>query len=78
MRALESHLKCGNSLRVNSLRNHSLIWLRTLSQVDEKGNRAGVAGSYSLTLGGSQPEGDAANGIQTKDFTIAGTQEIPC
>jgi beta-glucosidase len=50
---------------------------RTLSQVDEKGNRVVMPGTYSLSLGGSQPEGDAANGIQTKDFIIAGTQQIP-
>lgn len=50
---------------------------RTLSQVDEKGNRAVVPGQYRISLGGSQPAGDAAAGVQTKGFTIRGTQEIP-
>ena len=50
---------------------------RTLSQVDDKGLRAVVPGSYRISLGGSQPDGDAAQGVQFKEFTITGTQPIP-
>ena len=50
---------------------------RTLSQVDTKGARAVVPGRYRVSLGGSQPDGDAAAGVTTKSFNIAGRQEIP-
>jgi beta-glucosidase len=50
---------------------------RTLSQVDEKGARAVTAGNYKLSLGGSQPDGDAASTSQSVPFTITGTQELP-
>jgi beta-glucosidase len=50
---------------------------RTLSQVDEKGNRAVQPGNYQVSLGGSQPDGDAAAGVQTRNFTIAGMRPIP-
>ncbi|HEY6488414.1 MAG TPA: glycoside hydrolase family 3 C-terminal domain-containing protein [Terracidiphilus sp.] len=50
---------------------------RTLSQVDDKGVRAVVRVTYQICRGGSQPEGDAAQGVRTKDFTIVGTQPIP-
>jgi beta-glucosidase len=50
---------------------------RTLSQVDEKGERAVLPGKYQICLGGSQPDGDAAQGVRTKDFTIVGTQTLP-
>jgi beta-glucosidase len=50
---------------------------RTLSQVDEKGVRAVVPGRYQISLGGSQPDGDAAQGVQAKEFTIVGTVQIP-
>ncbi|MGA7109800.1 MAG: glycoside hydrolase family 3 C-terminal domain-containing protein [Terracidiphilus sp.] len=50
---------------------------RTLSQVDEKGERAVVPGTYQVCVGGSQPDGDAAPGVVTKDFTITGTQTLP-
>ncbi|MGA8743619.1 MAG: glycoside hydrolase family 3 C-terminal domain-containing protein [Terracidiphilus sp.] len=50
---------------------------RTLSQVDEKGTRAIVPGEYKLSLGSSQPDGDAASTVQSASFTITGTKEIP-
>jgi beta-glucosidase len=50
---------------------------RTLSQVDEKGVRAVTAGSYKLSLGGSQPDGDAGAGIVIGEFQVEGTQPLP-
>jgi len=50
---------------------------RTLSQVDEKGNRAVTAGSYKLSLGSSQPTGDAATNVVARPFTIEGNQTLP-
>ncbi len=50
---------------------------RTLSQVDEKGTRAVTPGNYRLSLGASQPDGDAASTIQSTTFTITGNKEIP-
>ncbi|MGA7241528.1 MAG: fibronectin type III-like domain-contianing protein, partial [Terracidiphilus sp.] len=50
---------------------------RTLSQVDEKGTRAVSPGNYKLSLGSSQPDGDAAPTVQSATFTITGTKQIP-
>ncbi|HWA96560.1 MAG TPA: glycoside hydrolase family 3 C-terminal domain-containing protein [Terracidiphilus sp.] len=50
---------------------------RTLSQVDDKGNRAVMPGMYKLTVGGSQPSGDAASGVQFTEFTIQGNEALP-
>ena len=50
---------------------------RALSQVDDKGVRAVVPGRYRISLGGSQPDGDAAAGVQSAEFSVVGTQEIP-
>ena len=50
---------------------------RTLSQVDEKGTRAVLPGRYQISLGGSQPDGDAGQGVQSKEFNIVGTEQIP-
>lgn len=50
---------------------------RTLSQVDEKGNRAVTTGDYQLSLGSSQPTGDAATSVVTQPFTIEGTHRLP-
>jgi beta-glucosidase len=50
---------------------------RTFSQVDEKGARAVVPGRYEVCVGGSQPEGDAAQDVRQKDFTIVGTKPLP-
>jgi beta-glucosidase len=50
---------------------------RTLSQVDEKGTRAVIPGNYKLSLGSSQPDGDAASTTQSVPFTITGTKDLP-
>ena len=50
---------------------------RTLSQVDEKGTRAVVPGTYKLLLGSSQPGGDAASTTQSLSFNITGSKELP-
>jgi beta-glucosidase len=50
---------------------------RTLSQVDEKGIRAVISGYYKLSLGSSQPDGDAASTAQSATFSIAGRKEFP-
>jgi beta-glucosidase len=50
---------------------------RTLSQVDERGMRAVMPGRYQISVGGSQPDGDAAQGVRAKEFSITGTQTIP-
>ena len=49
---------------------------RDLSEVDDKGNRAVAAGHYRLSLGGSQPVGDAASGVVSKELTIVGSQPL--
>jgi beta-glucosidase len=50
---------------------------RTLSQVDAKGIRAVTAGSYRLSVGGSQPVGDVSSEVKSEAFTITGTQALP-
>jgi beta-glucosidase len=50
---------------------------RTLSQVDEKGDRAVTGGSYTISVGGSLPGGDAAAGVVSAQFKIEGTQQLP-
>ncbi|HEY1646971.1 MAG TPA: glycoside hydrolase family 3 C-terminal domain-containing protein [Terracidiphilus sp.] len=50
---------------------------RALSEVDDKGVRAVVPGRYLVFVGGSQPDGDAAQGVRSREFTVTGTQEIP-
>ncbi|HKF49884.1 MAG TPA: glycoside hydrolase family 3 C-terminal domain-containing protein [Terracidiphilus sp.] len=50
---------------------------RTLSQVDDKGDRAVTPGSYRISIGGSQPDGDAAHEVKSAEFNIAGTQAVP-
>jgi beta-glucosidase len=50
---------------------------RTLSQVDEKGARTEIPGPYKISLGGSQPDGDAAQGVRAGEFRIEGTEQIP-
>jgi beta-glucosidase len=51
---------------------------RTLSQVDDHGVRAVTAGTYNLSLGGSQPApaNTAAKNLAAT-FTVQGTQELP-
>ena len=50
---------------------------RTLSQVDDKGVRAVRPGRYRVSIGGSQPGGDAAQAVRSMEFTLAGTQQLP-
>jgi len=50
---------------------------RTLSQVDDKGGRAVNPGNYKLSLGSSQPDGDAGNTTQSITFAITGTKGLP-
>jgi beta-glucosidase len=50
---------------------------RTLSQVDSKGVRAVSSGEYTIFLGSSQPDGDAAQGVVSQKLTVQGTQAIP-
>jgi beta-glucosidase len=50
---------------------------RTLSQVDAKGERVVSPGDYKIYLGSSQPDGDAAQGVLSKEFKITGTQSVP-
>ena len=50
---------------------------RTLSQVDAKGIRAVIPGNYRLSLGSSQPDGDAASTVQSATFTITGSKQLP-
>ncbi|HWE85708.1 MAG TPA: glycoside hydrolase family 3 C-terminal domain-containing protein [Terracidiphilus sp.] len=45
---------------------------RTLSQVDDKGNRAVSAGQYRISVGSSQPDGDAASTVVSKEFRVEG------
>jgi beta-glucosidase len=66
------HLKPGEKKHVTFILDP-----RTLSQVDETGARAVRAGKYRVSLGGSQPEGDASSAVVAQDFTIEGTSEVP-
>jgi beta-glucosidase len=50
---------------------------RTLSQVDDKGVRAVTAGTYRISLGGSQPDGDRAESVKSADFAITGSAPVP-
>jgi beta-glucosidase len=66
------HLNPGESGHVNFRLDP-----RTLSQVDERGIRAVIPGRYQISIGGSQPDGDAAQGVRSKEFSLTGTQAIP-
>ena len=48
---------------------------RTLSSVDDQGNRSILPGKYTLTLGGAQPK--EAQSKSEAAFTIAGKQDLP-
>ena len=50
---------------------------RTLSQVDEQGTRAVTPGSYKLSLGSSQPDGDLGTSNIFASFTIGGAKDLP-
>jgi len=48
---------------------------RSLSSVDDKGNRAILGGKYTLTLAGAQPQETESKSEAA--FTITGSQELP-
>src|SRR5262249_52044053 len=48
---------------------------RSLSSVDDEGNRSILAGKYTLTLGGAQPQETQAK--SEAGFTVTGTQSVP-
>ncbi len=48
---------------------------RSLSSVDDQGNRAILAGKYTLTVGGAQPEETEAK--SEARFTVMGTAQMP-
>ena len=48
---------------------------RTLSSVDDKGNRAILAGKYKLTVGGAQPQETEAK--SEAGFTVTGSAALP-
>jgi beta-glucosidase len=48
---------------------------RTLSSVDDQGKRSILAGKYTLTLGGGQPQ--QAQSEAEAVFTITGKQDLP-
>jgi beta-glucosidase len=54
---------------------HLNLTPRSIAQVDEKGNRIILPGTYTISLGGSQPSD--ASSTQTATFTITGTKELP-
>jgi beta-glucosidase len=64
------HLKAGESAHVSLT-----IDLRSLGQVDEKGNRVIVPGEYTVSLGGAQPQ-DAAS-VQTGRFNVSAGAALP-
>ncbi len=64
------HLAPGQTTRV-AIR----IDPRTLGQVDEKGERVVVPGTYTVTVGGAQPA--EFPGAVTATFTVAGTRTLP-
>ncbi len=48
---------------------------RSLSSVDDEGNRSILAGKYTLTLGGAQPQETEAK--SEAGFTVTGTASVP-
>jgi beta-glucosidase len=48
---------------------------RSLSSVDDQGNRAILAGKYTITLGGAQPEETTAKSEAA--FTVTGSAPLP-
>jgi beta-glucosidase len=51
------------------------IAARSLSSVDDQGNRSILAGKYTLTLGGAQPQETEAK--SEAGFTVTGTAPLP-
>jgi len=66
------HLNAGETKHVTFLLDP-----RILSQVDDNGVRAVSPGMYRVSIGGSQPDGDVAQGVRSEAFTISGSQELP-
>ena len=64
------HLAPGQSTHVSFT-----IDLRTLAQVDKKGNRIVKSGNYSVSLAGAQPQ--EAPSVQTAKFKVTGTAQLP-
>jgi beta-glucosidase len=64
------HIKPGETMHVTFTLDP-----RILSQVDDKGNRAVVPGSYIVAVGGAQP----ADGrlVKTAAFSVRGTLALP-
>ena len=50
---------------------------RALSQVDKDGSRSVSSGKYTISLGGSQPQGDRGSAAVSAPFTITGNKELP-
>ncbi len=48
---------------------------RSLSSVDEQGNRSILAGKYTLSVGGGQPQETEAK--SEAGFTVTGTAAVP-
>ena len=48
---------------------------RSISSVDDQGNRSILAGKYTLTIGGAQP--DETQAKSSADFTVTGTAGLP-
>ena len=51
------------------------IYPRSLSSVDEKGERSIMEGTYHLTLSGAQPQ--EATAKSEIDFVVRGTKQLP-
>jgi beta-glucosidase len=49
---------------------------RSLSSVDDQGNRAILAGKYTLSVGGTQPQEANGNSVEA-GFTVTGTAQLP-
>jgi beta-glucosidase len=64
------HLDPGQSTHVGLTVNP-----RVIAQVDSNGNRVIIAGEYTVSLGGAQP--NEAASIQSAKFSISGKAELP-
>jgi beta-glucosidase len=48
---------------------------RSISTVDDQGNRSIIAGKYTLSMGGAQPQETQAK--SEAGFTVSGTKALP-
>lgn len=64
------HLAAGDSTHIRIR-----IDPRSMGQVDDKGNRVILAGNYTVSLGGAQPQDSVT--VQTGRFKVAGTMKLP-